>query len=52
MESVTKTNLVEVNINQLIKEPNHPRQESGNLDSLITSVKKDGILSPVTVIKV
>ena len=52
MESVTKTNLVEVNINQLIKEPNHPRQESGNLDSLITSVKKDGILSPITVIKV
>ncbi len=42
MESVTKTNQVVVNINDLNKDPNHPRQKLGNLESLISSLRRDG----------
>jgi ParB/RepB/Spo0J family partition protein len=52
MKKTTINNIENVQVKSLIKDPNHPRQESGNLDSLITSVKKDGIISPVTVIKI
>lgn len=52
MEKTSINQINELPIKQLIKEPNHPRQESGNLGSLITSVQKDGIISPITAIKV
>ena len=52
MEKTSINTIKELQIKQLIKEPNHPRKESGNLDSLLQSIKKDGIISPVTVVKV
>lgn len=41
-----------IKIETLIKDPNHPRKESGNLESLITSLRHDGLLTPITVVKV
>ena len=52
MESATKTNLVEININNLNKDPNHPRQKSGDLRSLSTSIRHDGLMTPISVAKV
>ncbi len=52
MESVTKTNLVEININDLNKDPNHPRQERGNLEGLTRSIRHDGIMNPIVVQKI
>jgi ParB family chromosome partitioning protein len=51
MESVTKTNLVEFNINDLNKDPNHPRQASGDVESLIASIRRDGLMNPISVAK-
>ena len=51
MENVTKTNMVEVNINDLNKDPNHPRQERGDLESLTKSIRHDGIINPIVVQK-
>jgi len=52
MENVTKTNLVEVSINDLNKDPNHPRQERGDLEALTKSIRHDGIMNPPIVQKV
>lgn len=49
MEKVTKTNLVEININDLNKDPNHPRQDMGDLEELIASLRKDGQQVPINV---
>jgi len=49
MESVTKTNLVEININDLNKDPNHPRQDLGDLEGLLSSLRKDGQQVPINV---
>jgi ParB/RepB/Spo0J family partition protein len=51
MENVTKTNLVELNINNLKKDPNHPRQERGDLEGLTRSIRHDGIMNPIVVQK-
>ncbi len=51
MENVSKTNLVEVNINDLKKDPNHPRQERGDLEGLTRSIHRDGIINPIVVQK-
>ena len=52
MSNVTASKQTEIKIEQLIKDPNHPRQESGNLKSLIKSLKHDGLLTPITVVNV
>jgi len=41
-----------IKIETLIKDPNHPRKESGNLESLIKSLRHDGLLTPITVVEV
>ncbi|WP_020590031.1 ParB/RepB/Spo0J family partition protein [Desulfobacter curvatus] len=41
-----------IKLENLIKDPNHPRQESGNLESLTESLKCNGLLNPITVVKV
>lgn len=45
-------NLEILKIETLIKDPNHPRKESGNLETLITSLRHDGLMNPITVVKV
>jgi len=39
-------------IETLIKDPNHPRQKSGDLRSLSTSIRHDGLMTPISVAKV
>ena len=51
MRNVTVSKQAEIKIEHLIKEPNHPRQKSGDLESLTVSIKSDGIINPVTVVK-
>jgi ParB family chromosome partitioning protein len=52
METVTINKIENVPFKSLVKDPNHPRQESGNLESLIASLRHDGLLTPITAVKV
>ena len=52
MKDATITKIETLPINSLTKDPNHPRKESGNLETLITSLRHDGLLTPITVVKV
>lgn len=47
----TNPTVVEIPINNLVKDPNHPRQESGNPETLVLSLQTDGLLTPVSVMK-
>jgi ParB/RepB/Spo0J family partition protein len=38
-------------IETLTRDPNHPRQTSGNLESLIASIRHDGLMNPISVAK-
>ena len=52
MKDATITKIETLPINSLTKDPNHPRKESGNLESLIKSLRHDGLLTPITVVRV
>ena len=52
MRNVTASNQAEIKIEQLIKDPNHPRLTSGNLESLISSIRHDGLMTPISIAKV
>ena len=52
MRNVTASKQTEIKIEQLIKDPNHPRKESGNLESLISSIRHDGLMTPISAAKV
>ncbi len=52
MEKATTTKkMQELTIKQLAKDPNHVRQDIGDLESLIGSLRKDGQLVPINVNK-
>ena len=52
MKDVTASKQAEIKIEQLIKDPNHPRLKSGNLESLIASIRHDGLMTPISAAKV
>lgn len=52
MKQNTTSKQANIKIEHLIKDPNHPRLKSGNLESLITSIRHDGLLTPVSAVKV
>lgn len=52
MRKVTASKQTEIKIEQLIKDPNHPRLTSGNLESLISSIRHDGLMTPISAAKV
>jgi len=52
MKNVTASKQAEIKIEQLIKDPNHPRLKSGNLESLISSIRHDGLMTPISAAKV
>ena len=47
----TITTVVAIPINDLVRDPNHPRHELGNPESLVLSLQTNGVLTPVSVIK-
>lgn len=48
----TTSKPADIRIEKLIKDPNHPRQESGSLESLISSIRHDGLMTPISAVKV
>jgi len=49
MKQELKKEMTEIRIDQLTKDPNHVRQDAGNLNDLISSIRKDGQRVPVNV---
>jgi len=49
MGNVTTGTIVELPIDLLTKDPNHPRQDLGNLNSILESMRKDGQQVPINV---
>jgi len=49
MKNELKKEMAEIRIDQLTKDPNHVRQDVGNLDDLISSIRKDGQRVPINV---
>ena len=44
-----KQKMTKMKIDELTKDPNHPRQDSGDISSLSKSIVEEGLMSPVTV---